>query len=73
MPVRDRTAWEKMNGVEVKPPVYVKKVGRPPKSRRKQPQELEGGTRISKHGVVIHCGYCKHTGHNRAGCEKRRK
>lgn len=47
MPVRDQIHWEKMNGVEVKPPLYEKKVGRPKKTRRKQPQELEEGTKIS--------------------------
>ena len=35
---KDKSEWEKVNGPEVKPPVYEKKVGRPPKSRRKQPQ-----------------------------------
>ena len=34
-------------------------------TRRKQQQELEGGTKISKHGVQIHCTYC-------GGCKKRK-
>ena len=33
-PCKDKPEWEKVNGPEVKPPVYQKKVGRPPKSRR---------------------------------------
>jgi hypothetical protein len=41
-PCRDQTLWEKMNGPEIKPPVYEKKVGRPTKSRRKQPYEVQG-------------------------------
>lgn len=72
MPVRDKVHWEKTNGVEVKPPLYEKKVGRPKKTRRKQPQELEGGTKISKHGVQIHCRYCRGEDHNIRGCKKRK-
>lgn len=71
MHVRDQSMWEKINGCNVDPLVYVKKVGRPIKSRRKQPIELEGSTRLSKHGVVIHCGYCQGTSHNRNNCELR--
>jgi hypothetical protein len=39
-----------MNGVEVKPPVREKKVDRSKKSRRQQPQEFQGDTKLSKHG-----------------------
>jgi len=51
--------------------VYEKKVGRPPKSRRKQPQEVQGknGPRLSRHGVVIHCKYCSDANHNSGGCK----
>lgn len=72
MPLRDSIHWEKMQGIEVKPPVYEKKVGRPKKTRRKQPQELEGGTKISKHGVEMHCSYCKNGGHNKTSCKQRK-
>lgn len=73
MPVRDKTAWAKMNGVKVNPPVYEKKVGRPSRCRRKQPQELEGGTKIFKHGVQLHCSYCQGVNHNKKGCKKRKE
>ena len=68
---KDKSEWEKVNGPEVKPPVYEKKVGRPPKSRRKQPQEVQGknGPRLSRHGVVIHCKYCSDANHNSSGCK----
>jgi hypothetical protein len=42
MPCADKSNWGKTNGLEVLPPVYEKKVGRPPKSRRKQPHEVQG-------------------------------
>ena len=44
-----------MNGVEVKPPVREKKVGRSKKSRRQQPQESQGDMKLSKRGIEIHC------------------
>jgi hypothetical protein len=49
---------------------YEKKVGRSPRSRRKEPQEVQGknGPSISKHGVVIKCSYCKGENHNVRGC-----
>ena len=37
MPCKDQSLWEKTNGPQVQPPIYEKEVGRPPKSRRKQP------------------------------------
>ena len=48
-----------------------KKVGRPPKSSRKQPHEVQGknGPRLTRHGVVIHCKYCGDANHNSAGCK----
>lgn len=53
-PCQDTAKWEKTNGPHVKPPVYEKKVGRPTKSRRKAPHEVQGrhGPKISKHGIV---------------------
>jgi len=61
LPCKDMETWERVNGPQVLPPVYEKKVGRPPKSRRKQPHEVQGGhgPKMSKHSVIIKCGYCK--------------
>ena len=73
MPVRDKASWVKMNGPKVNPPIYEKKVGRPRRCRRKQPHELEGGTKISKHGVQMHCSYCQGVNHNKKGCKKRKE
>jgi hypothetical protein len=70
VPCRDKKEWQKMNGSPIKPPLYVKKVGRPPKSRRKQPYEADskkGGKKMSTHGVVIHCKHCGKSGHNKGG------
>lgn len=73
-PCNDMTKWAQVNGPEVKPPIYEKKVGRPPKSRRKAPHEVQGknGPKMSKHGVEMHCSYCKEPGHNKKGCPLRK-
>lgn len=70
-PCRDKSLWEATNGPQVLPPVYEKKVGRPPKSRRKQPMERQGknGPTMSKHGSVMHCSHCSEAGHNSHGCK----
>jgi hypothetical protein len=62
--------WEKMNGPPVQPPVYEKKVGRPIKSRKKQHTEVQGRARpkLSKHGVIITCSWCKGENHTSVGC-----
>ena len=70
-PCKDMSEWEKTNGPDVAPPVYEKKVGRPPKERKKQPEEVQGrfGPKLSKHGLVMHCGWCKSTEHNVKTCK----
>ena len=69
-PVADRTEWRKTNGPDILPPYYEKKCGRPKRSRRKNPEELEDGTKLSKHGVKMHCGYCRDPNHTRRNCSK---
>ncbi|CAN6178771.1 unnamed protein product [Urochloa humidicola] len=74
MPCSDKSNWVKTNGSEVKPPIYEKKVGRPPKSRRKQPQEVQTqhGAKLTRHGVIITCSWCHQENHNTAGCSLRK-
>ena len=52
----------------------MKKVGRPPKSRKKQPYEVQGshGPRLTKHGIQMTCRYCGDKGHNKATCSMRK-
>uniref|UniRef100_K3ZE85 MULE transposase domain-containing protein n=1 Tax=Setaria italica TaxID=4555 RepID=K3ZE85_SETIT len=47
-----------------------KKIGRSPRCRRKPPCEIQGtnGPKLSKHGVIITCSYCKQDNHNAKGC-----
>lgn len=69
-PCRDINEWQKMDGPQVNPPVYEKRVGRPAKAKKKQPKEIQGkyGPQLSKHGVVMHCSWCASTTHNVRKC-----
>ena len=69
-PCRYKSEWEKVDGPLVQPSLYEKKIGRPPKSRKKQPHETQGknGPKFSKHGVTIHCSHCTKANHNSSGC-----
>ena len=68
MPCRDKKEWTRTNGPDVLPPYYEKKVGRPKRCRRKDPLENESGTRISRHGVKMHCSYCRSPDHTKRNC-----
>uniref|UniRef100_A0ACD5XY09 Uncharacterized protein n=1 Tax=Avena sativa TaxID=4498 RepID=A0ACD5XY09_AVESA len=68
-PLRDKDEWEPVDATPILPPLYEKAAGRRKKNRRKHPEESEDGTRLRKHGVIMHCGYCKEAGHNRTGCK----
>jgi len=73
-PCNDKSTWEKVGGPQVQPPVYEKRVGRPPKARRKAAHEVGGpnGPRLTKHGVTMHCSHCGEPGHNSATCERKK-
>ncbi|CAN6347796.1 unnamed protein product [Urochloa humidicola] len=73
-PCNDKSRWVNVGGAEIRPPVYEKRVGRPPTSRRKAAHEVEGknGPTLSKHGVVIHCSHCGKSTHNKATCERKK-
>jgi hypothetical protein len=36
-PYKDKSEWQKVEATKILPPIYEKRVGRPPKSRRKKP------------------------------------
>ena len=70
LPCSDPKVWKKMNGPTMTPPKYDKKIGRPTKKRRKSPLEEDGGTRLSRHGIIGRCGACNQPGHNKRKCPK---
>jgi len=70
-PCKDMADWEKTDGPPVAPPVYEKRIGRPPKARKKQAYEVQGRNRpkLTKHGSKMHCSWCKSLDHNVRTCE----
>jgi len=70
-PCKDMANWEKTVGPPVAPPVYEKRIGRPPKARKKQAYEVQGrnGPKLTKHGSKMHCSWCKSPDHNVRACE----
>ena len=77
MPMRDRAHWEQVNGIVVHPPIYKKKMGRPPKNRKKTPEEKiqkDASIALNKKGVSMHCSICGKADHNKRAqqCNKRR-
>ncbi|CAN6218996.1 unnamed protein product [Urochloa humidicola] len=73
-PCNDESKWTHVDGPEILPPKYEKRVGRPPKARKKAPYEVQcpKGSRLSKHGVTIHCSHCSLSRHNIATCERKK-
>ncbi|KAM3191553.1 hypothetical protein ACQJBY_069068 [Aegilops geniculata] len=70
MPMRDISEWEDMNGIIVHPPVFKKVMGRPPKNRKKTPEEKkkkDGTVYLNKKGVTMHCSVCGQADHNSKG------
>lgn len=68
LPCRDERAWQKIDGIPVKPPLYDKIVGRPSKKRRKNPIEMQDGAKMNRHGTIKHCSLCNSAEHNKRKC-----
>jgi hypothetical protein len=69
VPLRGRVFWEKVDAVQVHPPLFTKVMGRPKKNRRKAPEEKtkKGVQVFTKAGVTIHCSVCGGADHNKRG------
>ncbi|XP_044348461.1 uncharacterized protein [Triticum aestivum] len=73
MPTRVRALWEQVEGPIIHPPVYKKRMGRPPKNRKKTPEEKlqkDGSIALNKKGVSMHCSICGKADHNKKGHQK---
>lgn len=74
MTMRHRKSWVKMNGIDVHPPGFIKKMGRPPKNRNKTLEEekkkKDGTIYINKKGVNMHCSICGNADHKKRGHDK---
>lgn len=69
VPLRGREHWEKVQGVFVNPPLYIKVMGRPKKNRKKTPEEKkdEGYKYMTKAGVTMYYSICGKPDHNKRG------
>ncbi|KAL0304666.1 UNVERIFIED_CONTAM: hypothetical protein Scaly_2562500 [Sesamum calycinum] len=84
LPINGRKEWKKLDFVPLVPPNPVKKVGRPRKTRRLEPDEpvqkkkkkrkpapifKEGSNKIKRQQTTVKCGKCGVQGHNARTCQ----
>ncbi|KAK1380321.1 hypothetical protein POM88_027065 [Heracleum sosnowskyi] len=62
--------WLLAKQVKLLPPKARRMPGRPKKHRRREADEVGGGCRLSKKGVVMKCSRCLVIGHNKATCKE---
>ncbi|KAL6515222.1 hypothetical protein OROHE_018854 [Orobanche hederae] len=83
-PIKGQNEWPKSNQPILLPPIPEKMPGRPKKNSRKKSsiemQEIKAKLalekaaetgRLGRHGITMHCSYCKIAGHNKRNCAKR--
>jgi hypothetical protein len=69
-PVEGEEKWPVSQNPRPVAPGYVRMPGRPKKNDRKREEgEAPKGKKMSKHGVVIKCGSCGTSGHNKSSCK----
>ena len=68
-PVRSNTLWTRTGMPCLKPPDFKKKVGRPQRCRRKDPEEPKSSGKLSRKGIAMKCSKCHQFGHNKVGCK----
>ena len=71
-PVEGEEKWPVSPKPRPQAPGYVRMPGRPKKNdRRREEGEAPKGKKMSRAGIVIKCGFCGDTGHNKSGCKKK--
>ncbi|KAL0409502.1 UNVERIFIED_CONTAM: hypothetical protein Sradi_1884600 [Sesamum radiatum] len=84
LPINGRKEWKKSDFVPPVPPNLVKKVGRPKKTRKLEPDEpvqkkkkrkpapifKEGSNKIKRQQTTVKCGKCGVQGHNARTCKE---
>ncbi|KAL0298952.1 UNVERIFIED_CONTAM: hypothetical protein Sradi_6555000 [Sesamum radiatum] len=85
LPNYGRNEWKKIDFNPPFPPKAVKRVGRPPKARRLEVDEVvpkkrkgrpgpimrEGSSTIKRQQTIVKCGKCGAQGHNARGCQSK--
>ena len=68
-PMPGQSKWVETNqSAPIAPHVY-KPLGRPPKQRKRDPEEPRNPYRVSRMNKTIKCGKCKKEEHNARGCK----
>ncbi|KAM0919170.1 hypothetical protein ACQ4PT_008374 [Festuca glaucescens] len=70
-PVEGEENWPVSSKPRPQAPGYVRMPGRPKKNeRRREEGEAPKGKKMSRVGLIMSCGFCGRTGHNKSGCGK---
>ena len=68
--VKGKIFWPKSNKGLILPPLVKRMPGRPVKKRKREALERKTGTKVSRVGRVMTCGYCHEKGHNKVSCPR---
>ena len=69
-PTNGPNLWITTQYPDVLPPPYRKPIGRPPKARKKDPnEEKKQKTKMSRRDFVGKCSKCGNPGHNKRSCK----
>ncbi|KAH7863402.1 hypothetical protein Vadar_017045 [Vaccinium darrowii] len=69
-PMNGKDMWPNEGYPTLLPPDVKKRAGRPKKARRREPEENEDPTKLSKRGMKMSCSSCGKIGHNKRGCKQ---
>lgn len=69
-PMNGRDLWPETDNPFMLPPDVKKRSGRPKKARRRELDEPQDPTKLSKRGVKMRCSACGTVGHNKRGCKQ---
>lgn len=62
--------WPEADDPVMLPPDVKKRSGRPKKARRRELEEVQDPTKLSKRGVKLRCSGCGKVGHDKRRCKK---
>lgn len=60
--------WPYVGGIPIKPPHFIKRIGRPKKARKRAADEPRPSQRVTREGGTSKCGRCGQDGHNARRC-----
>ncbi|KAG5514248.1 hypothetical protein RHGRI_035599 [Rhododendron griersonianum] len=69
-PINGRDLWPTTENPTLLPPDVKKRVGRPKKARRREPEEPAEPNKLGRKGIKMTCRLCGNVGHNRRSCKR---